>query len=112
VSSASSTEERVSSGRGSCWTVVAREGIGGRKGSSRDRTVEAALAAFRAEKIKLTEKVIKTHATQLRGEYPDGANVYVDVLPVGEKSCRIEIRVGIGQKKVSRDLLDKIKNRL
>jgi len=107
----------VSSG---CVAVVAAGGaVGWQAGKiiseervSRDRAVEAALDAFRAEKIKLTEKVIKTHATQLRGEYPDGANVYVDVLPVGEKSCRIEIRVGIGQKKVSRDLLDKIKNRL
>ena len=79
---------------------------------SKDRAVEAALGTFRAKQIKLTEKVTKTHATQLRGEYPDGANVSVDVLPVTPQSCRLEIRVGIGQKGPARELLDEIKSRL
>ena len=103
-----------------CLAVAAAGGAVGWQGGkviseervSRDRAVDATLEAFKAKQIRLTEKVTKTHATQLRGEYPDGANTYVDVLPVGEKNCRIEIRVGIGLKAPARELLDEIKNRL
>ena len=78
----------------------------------RDRAVEAVAGAFIAENIRLTEKVTKTRATQIRGEYPDGANASVDVIPVGPHNCRIEIRVGIGQKQPARELLDKIRSRI
>lgn len=78
----------------------------------RDRVVRAVKAAFKAERIELKEEVQKTQATQLRGEYPDGANVAVDVLPTGDRSCRVEIRVGIGLKEQARDLLDKIRSRI
>ncbi len=78
----------------------------------RDRAVRAVEAAFISSNIKLTEKVTKTRATQIRGEYPDGANVSVDVIPVGSRNCRLEIRVGIGQKQPARELLDKIKSRM
>lgn len=67
--------------------------------------------AFRAEKIVLTQQVRKNRATQIRGEFPDGANAYVDVLPTGENSCRVEIRVGVGQKRPARELLEKIRSR-
>lgn len=76
-----------------------------------DRAVRAVESAFSALKIKLKEKVAKTQATQLRGEYPDGANAAVDVLRTGDRSCRIEIRVGIGLKAEARELLDKIRSR-
>ena len=78
----------------------------------RDRAVRAVEAAFISSNIKLTEKVTKTRATQIRGEYPDGANASVDVIPVGPRNCRIEIRVGIGQKPPARELLDKIRSRM
>ncbi|MDO8730660.1 MAG: DUF3568 family protein [Candidatus Omnitrophota bacterium] len=76
-----------------------------------DRAVYAVESAFSALKIELKEKVSKTQSTQLRGEYPDGANVAVDVVPTGDQSCRIEIRVGIGLKDQARDLLNKIRSR-
>ena len=79
---------------------------------SRDRVVPAVEAAFRAKNIRLTDKVTKNKATQIRGEYPDGANAYVDVLPVGPQNCRIEVRVGIGQKGPARELLEQIRSRL
>ena len=76
-----------------------------------DRAVHAVESAFSAMKIESTEKVAKTQATQLRGEYPDGANAAVDVISTGDRSCRIEIRVGIGLKDKARELLDKIRSR-
>lgn len=79
---------------------------------ARDRAVRAVEGAFIAANIRLTEKVTKTRATQIRGEYPDGANASVDVIPVGPQNCRIEIRVGIGQKQPARELLDKIRSRI
>ena len=78
---------------------------------SMDRAVHGVESAFSAMKIELKEKVSKTQAVQLRGEYPDGANAAVDVISTGDRSCRIEIRVGIGLKDQARDLLDKIRNR-
>ena len=76
------------------------------------RAVAAVDGAFRAKKIKSKEHVTKNQATQLRGEYPDGANASVDVISIGPKSCRIEIRVGIGLKEPARDLLAEIRKRL
>lgn len=75
----------------------------------RDRAVDAVKGAFKAKNIKLTEEVKKNRSTQLRGEYPDGANANVDVLAAGTDSVRIEIRVGIGLKDPARELLDEIK---
>ena len=77
-----------------------------------DQVIRAVKSAFSAERIVLKEEVKKTRATQLRGEYPDGANVAVDVLKTGDRSCRIEIRVGIGLKEPARQLLDKIRSRI
>ena len=76
-----------------------------------DRAVHGVESAFSVMKIELKEKVAKTQAVQLRGEYPDGANAAVDVISTGDRSCRIEIRVGIGLKDQARDLLDKIQRR-
>ncbi len=78
----------------------------------RDQVVRAVKATFKAEKIDLREEVKKTRATQLRGEYPDGANVAVDVLPNGERRCSVQIRFGIGLKEPARELLDKIRSRI
>ena len=75
------------------------------------RAVHGVESAFSVMRIDLKEKVTKTQATQLRGEYPDGANAAVDVISTGDQSCRIEIRVGIGLKDPARDLLDKIRKR-
>lgn len=39
------------------------------------------------------------------------AGLAVDVVSTGDRSCRIEIRVGIGLKDQARDLLNKIRSR-
>lgn len=77
-----------------------------------DPVVRAVKATFKAERIDLTEEVEKNRSTQLRGECPDGANVAVDVLKTGDRSCRVEIRFGIGLKEPARELLDKIRSRI
>ena len=77
-----------------------------------NRAAAAVKAAFKARKIKLTGEVTKTQAVQLRGEDPSGANANVDVISTGPKSCRLEIRVGLGDKTASRQLLDDIKARM
>ena len=105
---------------GGCLAVAAAGGaVGWQSGKiiseekvSRDRAVEAVKGAFREKGIKLTEEVKKGKSTQLRGEYADGANAYVDVLTTGTNSVRFEIRVGIGLKEPARQLLDAIKSRL
>ena len=105
---------------GGCLAVAAAGGaVGWQAGKviseekvSRDRAVEAVKGAFKQKGIKLTEEVKKSKSTQLRGEYPDGANASVDVLTTGTKSVRFEIRVGIGLKEPARELLDAIKSRL
>jgi len=99
---------------GAGGTVVWQGGkvISEERSVSMSRAAAAVKAAFKARKIKLTEEVTKTKAVQLRGEDQSGANVNVDVILTGPNSCRLEIRVGMGDKSASRQLLDDIKARL
>ena len=86
--------------------VISEEGV------PMERAVAAVKSAFRARKITLTGEVTRTKATQIRGEDPSGANVNVDVISTGPKSSRLELRVGLGDKSASRELLDDIKGRM
>ena len=86
--------------------VVSEENVSMPKG------VTATEAVFNAQKITMTDKVIKSDATQLRGEDQAGTKIAVDVISKGPKSVRIEIRVGIGEEGPARELLNAIKKRL
>ena len=79
---------------------------------SMERGVKAVESAFKAEKITLEDKVIKSEVTQLRGKDKNGTKVAVDVFSKGDKNAKIEIRYGIGEETPARNLLNEIKERL
>ncbi len=68
--------------------------------------------AFSAEKITLTDKVVKNKVTQLRGEDQLNKKVSVDVLDKGPNNVRIEVRYGFGEEIPARNLLETIKGYL
>ena len=76
------------------------------------RGVTATEAAFKAKKITLTEKVVKSEVTQIRGEDQYNNKVAVDIFYKGPKNIRIEIRYGLGEEIPARDILSEIKRRL
>ena len=79
---------------------------------SRDRSVRAVKAAFKSQKIVLTDELTKKNVTQLRGDDPSGTKFAVDIFETGEKMSRIEVRVGYGEKIPAREMLTAIKKRL
>lgn len=110
-------------GAGGCLALAAGAGAGGtvlwqggkviaQEEASVSRAVASAKAAFRAQKIDLTDEVTKDEVTQLRGRDPSHAKVAVDIFEKGPQSVRIEIRVGLDDQTASRALMDEIKKRL
>ena len=76
------------------------------------QAVSAAEGAFKAEKIRLVEKVSKKKVTQLRGNNQANQKVAVDIFDKGPESVKLEIRIGLGEETASRNLLKEIKKRL
>jgi len=76
------------------------------------KAVAATERVFKAKKITLTEKVTKSEVTQLRGKNQANNKVAVDIFDKGPKNVRIEIRIGIGEETLARELLTAIKKRL
>ena len=79
---------------------------------SMERAANAVRQVLRAHKIRLVDEVVKRRATQIRGEDPAGVNINVDVVSTGPNSSRLEIRAGLGDKSLARQLLNDIKSRL
>lgn len=107
--------------QGGCIAVLAGAGgtalwqagkVVSEENTSMVKGVAAVEHVFKSQKITQTDKVIKSEATQLRGENQAGTKIAVDVISKGPKNIRIEIRVGIGEEGPARDLLNAIKKRL
>ena len=79
---------------------------------SMSKAVSATERVFKAKKITLIEKVSKNKVTQLRGKNQANKRVAVDVFLKGPRNVRIEIRIGIGEETLARELLEDIKKRL
>ncbi|MDD3295810.1 MAG: DUF3568 family protein [Candidatus Omnitrophica bacterium] len=78
-----------------------------------DRAVAVVEATFKAQKITLTDKLVKEKTAQIRGDDKDGKKVAVDIFDKGPKVVSIEIRYGlVGKEKPARELLGQIKKRL
>jgi hypothetical protein len=77
-----------------------------------ERAVAATKEAFKAKKMTLTDQTTRDTVTQLRGDDSSQTKIAVDVFVTGSKSCRIEVRVGLGEEKAGRELLSEIKRRL
>ncbi len=79
---------------------------------SMSRAVSVTEKVFKAKRITLTEKVSKNEVTQLRGKNKADKKIAVDVFNKGPKNVKIEVRIGIGEETLARELLSEIKRRL
>ncbi|MDD3374732.1 MAG: DUF3568 family protein [Candidatus Omnitrophica bacterium] len=86
--------------------VISEEQVSMEKGSM------AVESAFKAKGIILENKVARNDVTQLRGKDKNDLRVAVDVFSKGDKNIKIEIRYGIGDETLARDLLNQIKRYL
>ncbi|MFA5411637.1 MAG: DUF3568 family protein [Candidatus Omnitrophota bacterium] len=59
-----------------------------------ERTIRAAESALRSLRLKVIKESKEENVTQLRSEYSDGKNIWIDIRKITEESTRVEVRVG------------------
>ena len=81
--------------------------------ASYERTIVAAKKALESLDMKIDKETTKDDVTQLRSNYVDGSEVWVDIRPLTETSTKVEIRVGVrGDEAASGKILGQIKKYL
>lgn len=108
-----------------CWVLVGAAAggagtaawLGGKLSdqvnASHEGTVIATEKALHSLKMDITKKTETEQVTQIRSEYTDGSDVWIDIKPISDKTSKIEIRVGItGNKDISVKILERIKTYL
>src|SRR5262249_20367012 len=58
------------------------------------RTVDAAKGALASLNLPITKQTEEERVTQLRSNYPDGKEVWIDINKVAENDTKVEVRVG------------------
>lgn len=59
-----------------------------------ERTIVAAKKALLSLNLKITKESKEATVTQLKSEYTDGKDIWIDIRRVTENSTKVEIRVG------------------
>jgi len=59
-----------------------------------DRTVKASEAALKSLNLVIKKESREASVTQLRSEYTDGKEIWVDVRRITDTSTKVEVRVG------------------
>jgi hypothetical protein len=82
--------------------------------ASYDNTIEASRQALQDLNLNVTKETRKDEVTQLRSEYTDGKEIWVDVHRVTEGSSKVEVRVGAvsPDKEAANKILDGIRTHL
>lgn len=78
-----------------------------------ERTIHAAKKAMKSLDMEIDKETKSNEVTQIRSEYADGSEVWIDIRPLTQATSKIEIRVGIkGDKAASTKILERIKKYL
>jgi hypothetical protein len=82
--------------------------------ASYDKTIEASRQALQDLNLNVTKETRKDEVTQLRSEYTDGKEIWIDVHRVTEGSSKVEVRVGAvnPDKEVAHNILERIQSNL
>lgn len=81
--------------------------------ASYERTVYAARKALSSLDMEIDKETKSDEVTQIRSEYKDGSEVWIDIRPLTEKTSKIEIRIGAkGDEVASNKVLERIKRHL
>ncbi len=78
-----------------------------------EQGVKAAKAALNDLKLPLNKETTETDVVQLRSEYYDKSEIWIDIRRLTPQTCRIEVRVGVvGDKIATRKVFDAIMKRM
>lgn len=74
-----------------------------------ENVIEATRPALESLKLEITKETKGKEVTQIKGNYTDGREFWVDIRPVTEASSKIEVRVGmVSDKNESDKILKRI----
>lgn len=59
-----------------------------------ERTVAASKKALKSLKLEIVKETHEEKVTQLKADYSDGKEVWIDIRKVAEDSTKVEVRVG------------------
>ncbi|MDO8488787.1 MAG: DUF3568 family protein [Candidatus Omnitrophota bacterium] len=62
--------------------------------ASYDRTTDAARAALQSLKLEIIKETKADNITQLKSEYADGKDIWIDIRKVTDNSTSVDVRVG------------------
>ncbi|RJP29095.1 MAG: DUF3568 family protein [Candidatus Omnitrophota bacterium] len=75
-----------------------------------ERTVNATKRAIESLDMKVDKESKSDEVTQIRSEYIDGSEVWIDIRPLTQTASKVEVRVGVtGDKTASAKILERIK---
>ncbi len=78
-----------------------------------EKTVQASKKAIQSLDMEINKETTSSEVTQLRSQYSDGSEVWIDVRPLTASTSKVEIRVGLkGNKEASSTILERIKKYL
>ncbi len=81
--------------------------------ASYEKTIGATKRALSSLNMAVVKETRSDEVAQIKSNYTDGSEVWIDIRPLTEKSSKIEIRVGIkGNKEASTKILERIKRYL
>lgn len=77
------------------------------------RAHKASLSALKEQGIFIMDDDIEQHTATIKGEYPDGKNVRIDIQALTEKASKIKVRIGIvGDEGRSTTIMNAIKKKI
>lgn len=59
-----------------------------------NRAIQATESALRSLKLDIKKKTVEQNVAQIRSEYSDGKEIWVDIRRISETSSKVEVRVG------------------
>ncbi len=59
------------------------------------RTVNAAKSALKSLNLSINKESQEEHVTQIRSEYSDGKDIWIDIHKITENTSKVEVRVGV-----------------
>jgi galactitol-specific phosphotransferase system IIB component len=62
--------------------------------SSYAQTTDATKAAMRSLRLKTTKETKEEDITQIKSEYTDGKDIWIDIRKITDNSTKVEVRVG------------------
>ncbi len=78
-----------------------------------EKTLTAARSALKSLDMKIDKESKSDEVTQLRSNYSDDREVWIDIRPLTPKTSKVEIRVGMkGDQSASTKILEHIKKSL